>query len=104
MAGAGMDRRRQFDFLDAAAATKAAAEAAPVRGGELVDVGAAARPLRGAGRLEPAERMRAAETSLRALQGVGGRGGWMNGFWVETGGQNILKLNHKADETHVRMF
>eukprot|EP00435_Cladocopium_sp_Y103_P049290 s782_g14.t2 len=65
-----MDRRRKFDFLDAATATAAAAEAAPQRGGELVDVGAAARPLRGAGRLEPAERMRAAETSLKALQGT----------------------------------
>ena len=44
MASAGMDRRRKFDFLDAAAATAAAAEAAPVRlGGELVDVGAAAQ-------------------------------------------------------------
>jgi len=85
MASAGMDRRRKFDFLDAAAATAAAAEAAPVRlGGELVDVGAAARPLRGPGRMEPAERMRAAERSLKALQGVGGGGG-MNDFGWKQG-------------------
>ena len=86
MASAGMDRRRKFDFLDAAAATAAAAEAAPVRlGGELVDVGAAARPLRGPGRMEPAERMRAAERSLKALQGVGGRGAGINDFGWKQG-------------------
>ncbi len=70
MAGAGMDRCRKFDFLDPAEAAAAAAAAAPVQGGELVDVGAAARPLR-KGPGDPAARLAAAEASLKALQGEG---------------------------------
>lgn len=73
MAGAGMDRCRKFDFLDPTAATAAAAAARPVLGGEVVDVGGAARPLRQ--RQDPAARLQAAEASWRALQK--GTGPWV---------------------------